>query len=400
MADSEGAEIQRDQARTDRPYPARKGRLVRNLDEVTPAWLTSLLANRYPGVEVQAMEAIGLKNSHTTKLRLAWTLNDAGRAAGLPGQVCLKANWSEGFESGEICELEARFYHFMQGRLNAPIPRTFYADWDGDGGGRGVVIMEDLGSAPGAFGNSADHLGVDGVAKGLESLAVLHGALWGSPVLDEQAWLPTSMDTPVDTDQLLQMYNYVALNLPKPAYRAFLPQWIYDTPELFSFAYDELTAFEMAQTTPRCLVHGDAHQGNSFLRDNGEGVWHDWQLVRKGLPWRDVTYFMLGALTIEERRAAAPDLIGHYRQALKATGADGVLDQAEAWEQFRRWPLYGMQAWVANVDAWGQGGLHITERFFSAAEDMDTIRLLTAGKTPRRHLRLGVDHAYPLAPGL
>ena len=255
--------------------------------------------------------------------------------------------------------------------------------------------------APGEFGNSSHHLGVDGVAKGLETLAVLHGALWDSPKLDEQPWLHTSMDTPVDTEQLLRMYNYIALNVAKPTYRAFLPKWIIETPELFSFAYDELTAFEMAQTAPRCLMHGDAHQGNSFVRPDGERAWLDWQLVRKGRPWRDVTYFMLGSLTLEERRASAPDLIRHYRQALAATGAQGVLDQDAAWEQFRRWPVYGMQSWLANVDAWAQAnGAAITERFWRAAEELDTIRLLTAGNSPRRQVRLGVDLARQIAPGL
>ena len=240
------------------------------------------------------MSVVEIKNSHTTKLRLDLDLNDVGLAAGFPRHVCLKSNWSEGFESGDICELEARFYHLMRNQLSAPVPKTYYADWDGDGGGRGIVIMEDLGSVPGEFGHSSHHLGVDGVAKGLETLAVLHGALWASPLLDEQAWLQSSMDTPVDTDQLLRMYNYWTLNLRKPAYQAILPKWIYETPELFAQAYDELAAFEREQTTPRCLVHGDAHQGNSFLRASGERVWHDWQLVRKGRPWRDLTYFMRG----------------------------------------------------------------------------------------------------------
>jgi hypothetical protein len=389
-----------DEPTTDRPYPARKGRLPRELHEVTPAWLTGLLANRYPGIEVRAAEVIEIKNSHTTKLRLALDLNDVGKAAGIPRQVCLKSNWSDGFESGEICELEARFYHLMRDQVAAPLPRTYYADWDGDGGGRGIVVMEDLGVAPGEFGNSAHHLGVDGVAKGLESLAVLHAALWASPRLDEQRWLHASMDTPVDNDQLLRMYNYWALNIAKPDYAAILPKWIYETPELFAQAFDELAAFEMEQRTPRCLVHGDAHQGNSFLRANGERVWHDWQLVRKGRPWRDLTYFMVGALTIEERRASAGDLIRHYRESLAGAGAEGVLDQDAAWAQFRRWPIYGMQSWLANVDQWGQGGsLGIVERFFTAAEDLDTIKLLTAGKQPRRKITLG-EGARPISSGL
>lgn len=384
---------------TDRPYPDRRGRLPRRLEEVTAEWLTSLLSNRYPGVVVHRAEPLDIKNSHTTKLRLSLELNEVGRAAGIPSHVCLKSNWSEGFESGDICELEARFYYFMRDHVSAPVVRSYYADWDGDGGGRGVVVMEDLGSTPGEFGNSSHHLGVDGVASGLESLAVLHGALWNSPLLDQQPWLRRSMDTPVDTDQLLRMYNYIRLNLPKPEYQAVLPRWIYETPELFSHAYDELAAFEREQTAPLCLVHGDAHQGNSFLRANGERVWHDWQLVRKGRPWRDVTYFMLGALTIEERRASGEHLVRHYREALMATGAEGVLDQEAAMDQIRRWPVYGMQAWLANVDQWGQGGLGMVDRFFTAAEDFDAVDLLTRGKLPRREVKLG-EGARPIASGL
>ncbi|MBR9909328.1 MAG: phosphotransferase [Gammaproteobacteria bacterium] len=386
-------------ATTDRPYPARQGRLPRQLEEVTAEWLTTLLGYRYPGIQVEGFEVVELKNSHTTKLRVALDLNQVGIDAGVPRHVCLKSNWSEGFESGEICELEARFYYLMRNEVAAPLPKIYYADWDGDGGGRGIVVMEDLGLASGKFGNSQDHLGVDGVAAGLESLATLHGALWNSERLAKQTWLHRSMDTPVDTDQLLRMYNYLSLNASKSEYKAILPDWIYATPEIFAHAFDELAAQEREQTGPLCLVHGDAHQGNSFLRSDGERVWHDWQLVRKGTPWRDLTYFMLGALTIEERRSAAPDLIKHYREALQATGAEGVLSQQQAWEQFRRWPVYGMQAWLANMDVWGQSGLGMVERFFSAAEDMETIQILTNGKKPRRKVVLG-EGARPITQGL
>lgn len=383
----------------DRPYPARLGSLPRHLSEVTREWLVALLQHRYPGIDIASMQVVDIKNGHTTKLRLALQYNEVGRTAGLSPLVCLKSNWSEGFESGDICELEARFYHFMQGHLSVPVARSFYADWDGDGSGRGIVMMEDLASTPGEFGHSSHHLGVDGVARGLESLAALHGALWGHPLLDAQRWLQTSMDTPVDTEQPLRMYNYIALNLAKPAYQAILPRWIYDTPELLVQGFDELRDFELAQPGPRCLVHGDSHQGNSFLRATGERVWYDWQLVRRGLPWRDLTYFMLGALTVEERRASAFELITHYREALLSTGAQDVPDQDAAWAHFRRWPIYGMQAWLGNVDAWGQGGLNMVERFSAAAEDLETVKLLTAGKVPRRRVRLG-EGARPIASGL
>src|ERR1700722_9867956 len=99
MAEDTGLEL--DGTKTDRPYPKRKGRIVRDLAEVTPQWLTGMLNNRYPGIVVEKAEVIEVKNSHTTKLRLAWDLNEVGKAAGIPRQVCLKANWSEGFDSGD-----------------------------------------------------------------------------------------------------------------------------------------------------------------------------------------------------------------------------------------------------------------------------------------------------------
>src|SRR3546814_19223254 len=83
----------------------------------------------------------------------------------------------------------------------------------------------------------------------------------------------------------------------------------------------------MAQKSPRCVNLGDCHQGNTYVMPDGERVWLDWQLVRKGRPWRDLTYFTIGALTIEERRASERDLLAHYRAALVATGAEGWPNQ-------------------------------------------------------------------------
>src|SRR3546814_19775742 len=62
--------------------------------------------------------------------------------------------------------------------------------------------------------------------------------------------------------------------------------------------------------------------------------------------------------------------IAHYRQHLVATGATNVIDLDEIWEQVRRWVMYGIQAWAANMDHWGQNGLPMNERFFAAGEDM------------------------------
>jgi hypothetical protein len=84
---------------------------------------------------------------------------------------------------------------------------------------------------------------------------------------------------------------------------------------------------------------------------------------------------MIGALTVEERRQADRDLLARYREALIATGAQNVLGINEIWEQYRRWVIYGVQAWVGNNSAWGQPTRPMLERFFTAAEDLGSWRL-------------------------
>jgi hypothetical protein len=375
--------------------------LPRQVDAVTAEWLTALLAHRYPGIEVRGLEVVECRNSHTTKLRLRLDLNDVGVAAGIPEHVCLKTNLS-GLRTGPICEREARFYDL--GIAGLPVPRSWYADWDvdvrGNGSGNGLVLMEDLALSPGAFGASDDHLGVDGVAAGLESLAQIHGALWGDARLDAAEWLARSMGTENDSEQVAQFWHYIWFNLTDPEYEVVVPAWVYDDPGRMHHALDELAAFELGLPGPRCLVHGDAHQGNSFLRDDGERIWVDWQLVRRGSPWRDVSYFVVGALTVDERRGADRDLVEHYRQRLLGTGALGVPDSDEAWRRFVRWPAYGTQAWLGNINQWGQrSGVEMVRRQFAASDDYDTVALLTHGKRPRRRFVPG-EGALRLAPAL
>jgi hypothetical protein len=377
------------------------GRLLpRRLDAVTAVWLTEELAQRYPGIVVEDMFERDCKNSHTTKLRVELQLNQLGIDAGIPRMVCLKANWS-GMRTGEICEREARFYDLARScpELVPCVPASFHSAWDNDGKGNGLVVMEDLELSPGRFGASTDHLGVDGVAAGLETLARVHGALWGSALLD-QPWVPRSFDTVNDTEQVSQYWNFIQFNLADAAYQSAVPAWVLERPELMHFLLDELCAYEQQVPAPYSLVHGDAHQGNTFRRDDGSWLWLDWQLVRKGAPWRDVSYFMIGSLTIDERRESERDLLELYRVSLLGAGAVGVPSSDEAWQHHLRYPAYGSQAWLGNINQWGQSnGIEIVRRHFTALEDHDVVGLLTKGKTPRREFVPG-EGAYRLPPGL
>jgi len=360
----------------DRPYKQRRETLPRALEAVTRDWLTGVLANRTPGLVVNDMEIVEIRNGHTTKMRVKLDLNATGRASGLPEHVCLKSNWSGAFENVDIHALEARFYHYIPQVMDLAIPKSYFADWDPGPTGQGMVILEDLALAGGSFGQSTDHMGVEGVARGLAEYAVIHGKSWDHPALERFAWLPKSMETPIDYDQLELMWSWAEKNIAKPEYQALLPRWLHDRPEEFKRLFHALGTYERAQPGPYSICHGDSHQGNSYLRPDGTRIRMDWQLARKGRPWRDIAYFIIGSLTIAERRANERDLLGQYREHLVAAGAVGVPPLDSIWDAYRRWAIYGCQAWIANMDEWGQKGYPMNERFFTALEDLETVRLL------------------------
>ncbi|MCW2525446.1 MAG: hypothetical protein JWM76_306 [Pseudonocardiales bacterium] len=357
------------------PYQ-RPAPLPRHWKQITAEWLTSVLTNKYPGVVVETLEMVELKNTHTSKLRMLASYNEVGRAAGLPPHICLKANFTGKDSPVDICKVEAQFYHDLAEGTEIPVPISYYSDWDQDGSGQGLVVLEDLIELGGEFGNTFQRIGVDAVSRAMEDLAILHGRFWGSPKLDTADWLPVSMKTPGDSDQPRILWWLFEENLARDVYIERLPEWMVADRQRFLRVYDLLSVYAQAQTGPYTIVHGDSYLGNTYLKPDGHRIWLDWQMVRKGHAWRDVSYFMVGALSVEERRTTERDLLAHYRDRLLATGAQDVPDVDTIFEHYRRWAMYGLMSWMGTKDHWGQDNHEAIHRFSVATTDLDTVTLL------------------------
>src|SRR3546814_8308531 len=102
------------------------------------------------------------------------------------------------------------------------------------------------------------------------------------------------------------MWPYIEANLADENVRAILPEKFVNDPERLQRAFDKLAEWEMAQKSPRCVNLGDCHQGNTYVMPDSERVWLDWQLVRKGRPWRDLTYF---TIRLEEHTSELQSLL-------------------------------------------------------------------------------------------
>jgi hypothetical protein len=352
----------------------RTERLPLDYRQVDAAWLTRTLQTRYPGVEVTRLEEAEFVPGHTTKARLILDYNQAGVDAGLPARVCVKANWSGNPRSSPVCVNEARFYNTLATQMPVPSPLCYFADWDDDDQGQqGFIILEDLVPSGGEFGASHRPIGIDDMARSLEGMALMHGGSWGHPALAREDWLQTAMAPGTTTDDYwMMMPDIFAEHNRIPERLAIFPRWMAEDPQRLYAAFQQLCAHETAYTGPRCLVHGDAHLGNTFRRPDGTRLWFDWQIVRRGLPWRDLTYFLVGSLTVEDRREADRELIRHYLEQLAASGGPAI-DFDQALQEVSRWVIWGLVAWQSNINP-QQDTMSTLARFCRAAEDFETHR--------------------------
>ncbi|WP_231466651.1 ecdysteroid 22-kinase family protein [Novosphingobium sp. CECT 9465] len=351
---------------TARGHPSREQRLPTDLAAVDAAWLQGVLRHCYPGIAITAMEVVEIIQGHTTKVRVAVTGSDP---AVLPGRLCLKSNWSGSPLSGEANVNEARFYKDLCEGLQLPAPHCFYADWDDDADGKqGLLVLEDMEGWDGKFGTSAEPITIDQAMRGVAALATLHASTWADPRLDAAGWLQRAMapDHAGDDYWAMMADHYDKVNrLPERV--AMFPAWFANDPQKLRDAWLQLCAHDMADTSPLCLVHGDAHLGNSYGLGDGGRLFLDWQIVRKGHPWRDYSYFAAGSITIADRRAGERDLLKHYLSVLAQHGI--VIDFDTAWTEYRRWIVWGLVSWQSNINP-KEATLPSLERFCVAAKDL------------------------------
>src|SRR5581483_5948007 len=139
---------------------------------------------------------------------------------------------------------------------------------------------------------------VDRVAAALELLAAWHGATWGMDVA-AYPWMSVgSSSVRIVTDVILGEEHWnVHFSAP---YAPALPPVLQDRERILAALK---AMWRDDDRKPMALSHYDPHLGNTFVEADGRPGFLDWQGVCVAPYIDDVTYFMGGALTIEDRRA-------------------------------------------------------------------------------------------------
>ncbi|RBQ81895.1 hypothetical protein FVER14953_21523 [Fusarium verticillioides] len=245
--------------------------------------------------------------------------------------------------------------------LKIPLPPALYAGTD-TVSGQGVVVMADLKAQGCTFGNPLETWTVERARISVEQLATLHAGTWG------------------DTGEAISIKDAIlGLLAPDEWDKRFVldarppvPKFIEDRERMTATS----KALWESGSKMKCIVHGDAHIGITFMSSAGEPGFLDWQVTQSALAMHDVAYFIGGALSIKNRRTHERDLLQSYLGALKLAGGPG-LEIEDVWEEYRRQTFHGF-AWALAgplmqsrkiVDA-------MVERHCAAIVDHKSIELL------------------------
>jgi hypothetical protein len=329
----------------------------------------------YPGTQVTACAVIDVMAGTSTKIRVGLEYNDAGRRHALPPTLIVKGGFEAHSPAMQPMYLnEMRFYRDVQPHVSIHSPRCFYAATD-PSSHQSIVIMEDLRARGVSFCNPLEPQSFAEVARRLEAMARYHAETWNSREFQAGGrfdWIGGRHEqwSVVYQDRYLEpavWQHYVESPRGAAVSRVFHDrQWM-------AGALRYLGQYH--RQWPICLVHGDSHLGNLYIEADGTPGFFDAQVARG--PWQlEVTYHLVGALDMLDRRRWERELLAHYLNALQAHGVEAPAFE-RAWEAHRREIAYGLFIFMINETRFQTEAVNTayTARFAAAALDHDTVAL-------------------------
>jgi hypothetical protein len=348
--------------------------LPRNLEDVTPDWLSGALGARFPGTEV---DSVTVEDAHSgTTGRALISLAYAGESA-LPKKLFVKLPPRDPSQRQFVAEngmgrREALFYERLSAEVPVRVPRCYCATSD-DSGEHYIMLLENLEDSGCGFRNSSRRYSLDYVREVLAAFARLHARYWDSPHFDDELdWVQPPPFHPMGPLLVERALNQYSADMP-PVFAELGRLYLDRAPEIHAL---------WGRGVPT-LVHGDVHDGNLFYDEAlGEPGFLDWAIVGRTSCMRDVAYFLSGTLKPEDLAVHLRQLLEDYYEQLHFQGV-GAIDKDELWEQFTWHAAY---VWVAGVTTLAMGSewqpvnyvSRTLERLNEAVADCASVQRLAA----------------------
>jgi len=341
-------------------------------DDVTAQWMNAAIRARHPEAEVADVSL--LVRDDGTNRRARFGLRYA--AGNGPATVFLKAEADAHRElharNGNLFNEAELYGSGMALPVDHPLPYRVIIDRPALDY---VIVMEDLAARGGDPRDATRPLSVDQVSAGLHGLARLHAQYLGFSARTHtalswvQTWAPTE-GFQVGLRRRLPTGLERAGGLLPDAVRGLNGDGIVD-----QWARFVSTLADGGMT----LLHGDAHIGNTYVLPGGDVGFLDWQVTRRGNWSQDVGYFLMGAMTEDDRRAHEFTLVDDYFGALDASRGARSGGREERL-RYRASAAYGLAIWLSTLGSDGfqsrEVSLTLALRYATAFVELDAMQAL------------------------
>jgi aminoglycoside phosphotransferase (APT) family kinase protein len=301
--------------------------------EIDPEWLSRALEPQHPGVrvaEISLVDQTELTNSHA-RLRIRYD-----ESAGAPDAMFCKMLPADPRRRALIAQTamgaqEVRFYREIAPQVELRVPAPYVALHDQQDEAF-VLLLEDLISSGCSVSDGTRGLSPDATARALEDLADLH-TRFSDPVLRRAyaSWV----HEPMESD-----YGSAMLRYGLDHHRGRLSRCFVELAELYIEHRPLLHT--LWHQGPHTVIHGDPHIGNLF-DDAGRTGFLDWGIINTSTPLRDVSYLLVMAMSVEDRREHERALLRHYLDVQRAKGGPEI-DFDSAWISHRLHAAYTVPA--------------------------------------------------------
>ncbi|KAH8664551.1 kinase-like domain-containing protein [Xylariales sp. PMI_506] len=333
-------------------------------EEITREWLSHILSKSVRSFEItghQLLETAG-------KVFVLVNFEDGSK-----GKICLKGGFNPymlnmpgyGNILRSMYQREAEAYELMCDELKfvERVPQFKLPKFWGSA--HSVIALDNLKETC-TFGNARDAWSQDLVKQGIKQLAMLHGGTWG-----------------FNNPRFWPAYQRVMLALAAPEKwdKVVLGEDRPKVPEVFRNRNRVVSAmakhFMIQNPKFQCLIHADPHHGNTYLdKETGEPGFLDYQTAYSGSALHDVAYFMVGALSIEDRRAAEMEMLDYYLAQLARYGGPQFARE-EVLEEYKRSTMAGMGWILTPYDMQPKDHVYpMVQRYVAAMQDHNTIELV------------------------
>jgi hypothetical protein len=356
--------------------------LPASVEDLTPALLTYLLAEREPTAVVEAVEVLQAKSYGeqmvSTSARALLQLHyRGGSPPGLPRRVLVKISRGVDTILAPFYRNEVSFYRDVRPGLTIQAPQVYGAAYDPQSG-HFALVLEDLTARGARFPNVTESVDVGQVRGLLETQAALHAGFWDSPRFSaDLAGVETHLEGGVATLMNELAPAYIQHEIDTVAFKREIVQRLRTSgPELLA----GVQSLQRHQgRLPQTLLHGDSHLGNTYLLADQRGGLLDWQLTVRGYALHDVSYLLATALSVASRRQHERTLLKHYLEELRRLGVQQAPSFDAAWQEYRRAMIWGVYiGWLTTPVVNYGWEINVVNhlRLMTAYEDLDTAGLI------------------------